>query len=187
MEEEYVLKWARKKALIVNTYLIITRYLSKRRFDRRPYVTLVCKRGERRKKKVRLDDDDEDEEEEVLVKRRGPHGMKKCNCPFQLKKEKSTTENNWKLYISDGRHNHKICVYLHAHAQVARLMDDQLKLTEEFCRCQVAHRNIMMVSLLERNMDCTVSKQTIYNAQAKMKKKRMEGRNMVEEVIHRCN
>ncbi|KAI5680611.1 hypothetical protein M9H77_01838 [Catharanthus roseus] len=113
-----------------------------------------------KKKKVRLDDDNKDEEEEVPVKHKG---------------EKLITEDNWKLYVKDGRHNHKMGVYPHACAQAARLTDDQLKLTEEFSRCQVAPRSTM-TSLLEKNPDCIVSKQTTYNARAKMKKKRMEGR-----------
>ncbi|KAI5666609.1 hypothetical protein M9H77_16462 [Catharanthus roseus] len=112
--------------------------------------------------------------------------MMKCNCHFHLKGEKSTIEDNRKLYVNDGRHNHKIGVYFHAHTQAARLMDDQLKLTEEFNRSQVTPQNIM-ASLLEKNPNYAVSKQTIYNTRAKMKKKRMEGRNMVEEVLHQCN
>ncbi|KAI5683397.1 hypothetical protein M9H77_04625 [Catharanthus roseus] len=47
-----------------------------------------------------------------------------------------------------GRHSHKIGVYPHAHAQAARLTNDQLKLTEEFSRCQVAPRNIMAINKL---------------------------------------
>ncbi|KAI5664175.1 hypothetical protein M9H77_23498 [Catharanthus roseus] len=107
MEEEYVehnylfetdvlfdskmnlVNWARKRANILNTYLIIIRYLSKRRFDHQPYVTLGCERSEGRKKKARLDNDDEDEEEEVPVKHRGPYGTNKGNSPFQLKGDKS--------------------------------------------------------------------------------------------------
>ncbi|KAI5673147.1 hypothetical protein M9H77_13511 [Catharanthus roseus] len=69
-----LVNWTRKRAKIVSTYFIITRYISKRRF-------------EREKKKARLDD--EDEEEEVSVKRRGSYRTEKCNCPFQLKGEKS--------------------------------------------------------------------------------------------------
>ncbi|KAI5653214.1 hypothetical protein M9H77_30401 [Catharanthus roseus] len=145
-----------------------------------------CERGEGRKKKARLDDDDEDEEEEDSVKRRGPYGTKKYNCPTKLKSEKSAIGDKWKLYVKDGTHNHKIGVCPHAYVQVARLTDDQLKLTEEFSRCHVAPQNIM-ASLLEKNSDCVVSKQTIYNARAKMKKKRMEGRNTIEELLHQCN
>ncbi|KAI5681297.1 hypothetical protein M9H77_02524 [Catharanthus roseus] len=91
--------------------------MSERRFDRRPYVTLSCECREGRKKKVRLDSDDEDEEEEVP--------------------ERINLGDNWKLYVKDGRHNHKIGVYHHAYAHAARLTDDQLKLTEEFSRCQI--------------------------------------------------
>ncbi|KAI5681743.1 hypothetical protein M9H77_02971 [Catharanthus roseus] len=105
--ETNLVKWARKRAKTVNTYLIITRYLSKRRFEHRPEG-----------KKIRLDDDDDDqdEKEEVPVKHKGPYETKKCNCPFQLKEETSATEDNWKLYIKDVRHNHKIDVYPHAYA-----------------------------------------------------------------------
>ncbi|KAI5682917.1 hypothetical protein M9H77_04145 [Catharanthus roseus] len=106
--------------------------------------------------------------------------MKKCDCIFQLKGEKLAIEDNWKLYAKDGRHNHKISAYPYAHAQATRLTDDQLKLTEEFIRCQIAPQNIM-ASLLEKNPDCAISKQTIYNARARMKKKRMEEHNTVEE------
>ncbi|KAI5658105.1 hypothetical protein M9H77_26898 [Catharanthus roseus] len=136
-------------------YLIITQYILKIRFDHRLYVTIDCERGKGRKNKVSLDDDDEDEKKQVLVKRRDPYRTKKCNSPFQLKEDKLVIEDNWKLYVKDGRHNHKIGVYPHAHAQAARLTDDQLKLTKEFSRCQVAPRDIM-VSLLERNPDCVV-------------------------------
>ncbi|KAI5677233.1 hypothetical protein M9H77_08183 [Catharanthus roseus] len=132
--------------------------MSKGRFYRRPYVNLGCKRGEGKKKKVRLDDDDEDEEEEVSVKRKGGE---------------SAIRDNWKLYVKDGRHTHKIVVYPHTHAQTARLTNDQLKFSEEFSRHQATPQNIMS-SLLEKNLYCVVSKQTIYNVQAKMKKKRIE-------------
>ncbi|KAI5677786.1 hypothetical protein M9H77_08736 [Catharanthus roseus] len=67
---------------------------------------------------------------------------------------KSAIEDNWKLYVKDGRHNHK--VYPHTHSQATRLTDDQLKLTEEFSRCQVAPQNIMAI-MLEKNPDCAVS------------------------------
>ncbi|KAI5672215.1 hypothetical protein M9H77_12579 [Catharanthus roseus] len=143
-----LVNWARKRAKD-NEY--ISYYYSvhvKKKIDRQPYVTLGCERKEGRKKKARLDDNDEDEEEEVQVKRRGLYGTKKCNCPFQLKGEKSVIGDKLKLYVKDGRHYYKIGVYPHTQAQAARLTDDQLKLTEEFSRYQFASRHIM-ASLLE--------------------------------------
>ncbi|KAI5673148.1 hypothetical protein M9H77_13512 [Catharanthus roseus] len=44
-----------------------------------------------------------------------------------------------------------------------------------------------MASLLEKNLNSVVSKQTVYNVRAKIKKTRMEGRNIVEELLHQCN
>ncbi|KAI5683902.1 hypothetical protein M9H77_05130 [Catharanthus roseus] len=128
--------------------------MSKRRFDRRPYVTIGCEREERRKKKVRLDDNDDDDDDD------------------DEEEEEEEEEEEVPVKRRDRRHNHKIGVYSHAHAHRMRLTDDQLKLTKEFSRCQVTHRNIM-ASLLKNDQDCAVSKQTIYNAWAKMKKKRM--------------
>ncbi|KAI5671830.1 hypothetical protein M9H77_12194 [Catharanthus roseus] len=64
--------------------------------------------------------------------------------------------------------------------------DEEEEEEEEPVKRRVAHRNIL-ASLLEKNLDCVVSKQTIHNAQAKMKKKMMEGHNTVEEVLHQCN
>ncbi|KAI5648789.1 hypothetical protein M9H77_34794 [Catharanthus roseus] len=233
MEEEYVdhsylfetdilfdskmdlVNWTRKRAKILNTYLIITRNLSKRRFNHRTYVILGCERREGRKKKVRLDEDKEDEEEDAPVKYRGSYEMKKCNCIFQLKGEKSYLSKrrfNRRPYVILGcecregrkrKHNHKIGVYPHTHTQAARVTDGQLNLTGKFSRCQVAPRNIM-ASLLEKNPDWAVSyvrltcfvvwlnylrliKQTIYNVRTKIKNKRMEGRNTIEEVFHQYN
>ncbi|KAI5676480.1 hypothetical protein M9H77_07430 [Catharanthus roseus] len=72
MEKEYIfdsktdlVNWASKRAKTVNTYLIIIRYMSKRRFGS----------SSGKKKKANLDDDDEDEEEELPVKHKGPHNM----------------------------------------------------------------------------------------------------------------
>ncbi|KAI5656859.1 hypothetical protein M9H77_25652 [Catharanthus roseus] len=75
----------------VNTYLIVTRYLSSRTSDRRPYVTLGCKRGGANKPRTepRVDD-----EEEVHVKRRGPYGTKKCGCPFKLKENQQDVNDH---------------------------------------------------------------------------------------------
>ncbi|KAI5664907.1 hypothetical protein M9H77_24230 [Catharanthus roseus] len=47
------------------------------------------------------------------------------------------TSEKWQLFIYDGRHNHKIAVYYHGHAQAARLTEEQLKQTEQFKKTHV--------------------------------------------------
>ncbi|KAI5673930.1 hypothetical protein M9H77_14294 [Catharanthus roseus] len=77
---------------------------------------------------------------------------------------------NLQLFVYDGRHNHKIGVYSHGHAQAARLTEEQLIHTEQFRKSHMPPRNML-------------SAQKIYDVLAKMKKNRMQGRNMVEEVL----
>ncbi|KAI5680959.1 hypothetical protein M9H77_02186 [Catharanthus roseus] len=74
----------------------------------------------------------DDEEEEVQVKRRGPYGTKKYDCPFKLKGELMAMCENWQVFVHDGRYNHAIGVYIHGHAQVAKLTEEQLIQTEQF-------------------------------------------------------
>ncbi|KAI5673945.1 hypothetical protein M9H77_14309 [Catharanthus roseus] len=81
-----------------------------------------------------------------------------------------TTSENWQLFVHNGRHNHKIAVYNHAHAQ-----------TEQFRKSHVSPRNILPF-FREQNIGCAVIAQKIYNIVTKIKN-RMKGRNTVEEVL----
>ncbi|KAI5672128.1 hypothetical protein M9H77_12492 [Catharanthus roseus] len=86
------------------------------------------------------------------------------------------TSENCQLFVHDGRHNHKIVVYNHSNAQAAGLTEEQLKKTEQFRKSHVSPRNIL---------DFSENKivQKIYNVVAKIKKTKMQGQNMVEEVL----
>ncbi|KAI5672572.1 hypothetical protein M9H77_12936 [Catharanthus roseus] len=144
------------------TYLIITRYQRARTFDRRPYVTLACERGGSVKKYKKPIVDNE--EEEIRKKKRGLYGTKKCGCPFKLKEEQMETSENSQLFVHNGRHNHKIAIYSHGHAQSARLTEEQLQQTEQLRKNHVPPRNILQFF---REQD----------------RNRMQGRNTVEEVL----
>ncbi|KAI5674330.1 hypothetical protein M9H77_14694 [Catharanthus roseus] len=89
---------------------------------------------------------------------------------------------NWQLFVHNGRHNHKIVVYHHDHAQATRLTKEQLQQTEQFRKSHVPPRNILQF-FREQGVGCAVSAQKIYNIVAKIKKNRMQGRNTVEEVL----
>ncbi|KAI5675333.1 hypothetical protein M9H77_06283 [Catharanthus roseus] len=69
---------AKETAMKVNTYLIVTWYLSSRTSNCRPYITLGCERGGANKPRTKPGVDDE--EEKVQVKRRVSYGTKKCGC-----------------------------------------------------------------------------------------------------------
>ncbi|KAI5649548.1 hypothetical protein M9H77_35553 [Catharanthus roseus] len=89
------------------------------------------------------------------------------------------TSENWELFVQNGRHNHKIAVYSHGHAQSARLTEEQLQQTEQFMKSHVPPRNIVRFFSRTRRW----FSQKIYNVVAKIKRNRMQGRNMVEEVL----
>ncbi|KAI5663634.1 hypothetical protein M9H77_22957 [Catharanthus roseus] len=148
----------------VNTYLIVTQYLSSRTFDRRLYVTLDCECGCANKPRTKHVVDDE--EEEVQVKRRSPYGTKKCGCPFKLKGAQMAMCENWEVFVHNGRHNHAIGVYTHGHAQAAKVTEEQLIQIEQFRKSHVPPRNILGF-LREQNI----------------KKNRIQGQNTIEEVL----
>ncbi|KAI5671795.1 hypothetical protein M9H77_12159 [Catharanthus roseus] len=152
--KDELVEWAKQIAMNVKTYLIITRYQRARILQHRPYIMLACERGGSVKKyKKPLVDD---KEEEIPKKRCGPYGTKKCGCLFKLKGEQMATCENWQLFVHNGRHNHKIVVYNHGHAQSARLTEEQLQQTNA---------------------------QKIYNVVAKIRRNRMQGRSTLEEVL----
>ncbi|KAI5657182.1 hypothetical protein M9H77_25975 [Catharanthus roseus] len=169
-----LVNWAKETAIKVNTYLIVTRYLSSRTSDRRPYVTLGFERGGENKSRTKLGVDDK--EEEVQVKRQGPYKTKKCGCPFKLKGEQMTTCENWQLFVYDGRHNHAIGVYTHGHAQTAKLTEEQLIQTEQFRKSHVP-------PVISYYFFGNKTVQKIYNVVVNIKKNRMQGRNTIEEVL----
>ncbi|KAI5676180.1 hypothetical protein M9H77_07130 [Catharanthus roseus] len=165
----------------VNTFFIVTRYLSSRTSNRRPYITLGCERGGANKSRTKPVVDDE---EEVQVKRQGPYGTNKCGCPFKLKGEQIAMCENWQVFVHDGRHNHAIGVHTYSHAQAAKLTEEQLIQTEQLKKSHVPPHNILRF-FWDQNVGCTVRYcQKIYNVVAKIKKNRMHGRNTVEEVLY---
>ncbi|KAI5675789.1 hypothetical protein M9H77_06739 [Catharanthus roseus] len=124
--KDELVEWAKQIVMNAKTFLIIIRYQRARTLDRRSYVTLACeRRGLVRKYKKPIVND---EEEEIPKNKRGLYGTKKYGCPFKLKGEQMTTSENWQLFVHNGRHNHKIAVYSHGHAQFARLTEDSQKI-----------------------------------------------------------
>ncbi|KAI5673683.1 hypothetical protein M9H77_14047 [Catharanthus roseus] len=65
------------------------------------------------------------------------------------------TNGKWQLLVQDGRHNYIIGVYHHGHAQAVRLMEEQLKLTEQFRKNHMAPRNMLRI-FRKQNWDCAV-------------------------------
>ncbi|KAI5673783.1 hypothetical protein M9H77_14147 [Catharanthus roseus] len=92
------------------------------------------------------------------------------------------TSESWQLFVHNGRHNHKVAIYSHSHAQAARLTEEQLHQNEQFRKSHVPPRNVLRF-LRKQDVGRAVSAQKIYNVVAKIKMNRMQGRNTVEEAL----
>ncbi|KAI5668038.1 hypothetical protein M9H77_17891 [Catharanthus roseus] len=90
------------------------------------------------------------------------------------------TSENLQLFVHNERHNYKIAVYNHGHAQAARLTEEQLQQTEQFRKSHVPPRRIRYWL---RKFYGICSAQKIYNVVVKIKKNWIQGRNTVEEVL----
>ncbi|KAI5678736.1 hypothetical protein M9H77_09686 [Catharanthus roseus] len=66
-----------------------------------------------------------------------------------------TTSENWQLFVHNGKHNHKIDVYNHGHAQAARLTEEQLQQTRQFKKSHVLPCNILRF-FREQDVGCAV-------------------------------
>ncbi|KAI5667516.1 hypothetical protein M9H77_17369 [Catharanthus roseus] len=100
--------------------------------------------------------------------------------PFKIKGEQLVTSENWQLFVYNGRHNHKIVVYHHGHAQAARLTEEQLQQTEQFRKSHLPPRNILRFFQEQDICFSSVNKKNVFMY---IKKNRMQGRNTVEEVL----
>ncbi|KAI5647809.1 hypothetical protein M9H77_33814 [Catharanthus roseus] len=93
-----------------------------------------------------------------------------------------------KTYLIVNRYQRSIttdrrpCLPSRSYAQATRLTEEQLLQTEQFRKSHVPPRNILRF-FQGQDISCAVSAQKIYNVVAKIKKNRMQGRNMVEEVL----
>ncbi|KAI5648328.1 hypothetical protein M9H77_34333 [Catharanthus roseus] len=73
------------------------------------------------------------------------------------------TSESWQLFVHNERHNHKLDVYNHGHAQAARLTEEQLQQTEQFRKIFFLFREEIEIYDIKRNQ--------------------MQGRNTVEEIL----
>ncbi|KAI5671698.1 hypothetical protein M9H77_12062 [Catharanthus roseus] len=77
------------------------------------------------------------------------------------------TSESWQLFVHNGRHNHKLTVYNHGHAQAARLMERQLQQIEQFRKSHVPPHNILRF-LREQDVGCAVRRHIDQNVLAKL-------------------
>ena len=109
---------------------------------------------------------------------------KKTGCKFQLKLMENRVEENWRLVVVCGLHNHPIGDSLVGNAFAGRPTPDQKKKVREMVLSHCSPNQIYT----EINKDpgsCT-KKNQVYNLVRHIREEEMEGRTVVQEFFHQC-
>ena len=109
---------------------------------------------------------------------------KKCGCPFLLKGVKLPDEDQWKVQVICGRHNHPVKKdpTFEGHAFAGRLSTDEQKVVRDLTICGVKPKEILRV--LKQNDPTNASTiETIYNFKAKYRIGEMQGRSQMQHLL----
>mgnify|MGYP003702836765 CR=1 FL=1 len=132
-----MIDWARdvgKK----NGFVIIVKYSDSGGGCWTPRIKLACERSGkyRLKKKVNVCSHDKN----VRMT-----GTKKCDCPFLLKGEKLSTNNDWLLHVVCGVHNHPTVNNLEGHSYLGRLSHQENELLVDMSKSMVRPKDILVM------------------------------------------
>jgi hypothetical protein len=107
--------------------------------------------------------------------------MRKCGCPFQLRRYFHATKE-WHLIVGSGIHNHELDKELDGHLVVGRLKARMKEARVEMTRNLVQPRNSMS-TLKERYPDNVTSIKQIYNDHYRLKVKTRGSRTEMQQIL----
>ncbi|XP_028113890.1 uncharacterized protein LOC114311922 [Camellia sinensis] len=164
---EATINWARdvgKK----NGFVIIVKYSDSGGSRWTPRIKLACKRSGKYRQKKKVKFYSHDENARIT-------GTKKCDCPFLLKDEKLSPNNDWMLHVVCGVHNHLAVDHLEGHSYLGRLSHQENELLVDMSKSMVRPKDIL-VTLKQRNPLNVTTMKTIYNVRHRFKVKEKAGR-----------
>lgn len=93
---------------------------------------------------------------------------KRCGCPFLLRGVKLPKDDQWKVKVQCGRHNHPLGRHLQGSSVAGKLTPDEKEIVKQMLRAGLKPKDILK-ALKERDGRNESTIRTIYNAQAKMR------------------
>ncbi|KAK8946513.1 hypothetical protein KSP39_PZI007086 [Platanthera zijinensis] len=103
---------------------------------------------------------------------------KKCGCPFQVRGQKDTLVDEWRVEVVCGMHNHE-SGHLEAHSYAGRLDKNEEKMVENMYATGVKPRKILS-SIKKNSPGNTTTIRTIYNHRAMVYKQELGGRSPIQ-------
>ncbi|PIA54052.1 hypothetical protein AQUCO_00900552v1 [Aquilegia coerulea] len=95
-------------------------------------------------------------------------GTKKCECPFSLKGIKMPKDDQWKVIVECGFHNHPLGIHSEGHSYAGKLTPEEEALVKEMSKSGVKPKEVLNI-LKERDMHNATKMNTIYNVRQKLK------------------
>ena len=106
---------------------------------------------------------------------------RKCNCPFSIRGV-YISENQWKVQVICGVHNHDLPNSLVGHPYAGRLTKEEKKFVAELSISGVKPKDVLC-GLKRRHEDNASTMKTIYNAKTKLRIHEMEGRTAMQQLL----
>ncbi|XP_038882138.1 2-succinylbenzoate--CoA ligase, chloroplastic/peroxisomal isoform X2 [Benincasa hispida] len=129
---------------------------------RRPRISFGCERSGSYRRISKL---------EVLGEKRARKltGTKKCGCPFLLKGQKLTTDDDWMVKVVCGIHNHLANKNMEGHTFAGRLSQEENEILMNLSNSSVRPKDILS-TLKSRDARNASTMKTIYNARHRQKR-----------------
>ncbi|XP_022146566.1 2-succinylbenzoate--CoA ligase, chloroplastic/peroxisomal isoform X2 [Momordica charantia] len=142
---------------------------------RRPRISFGCERSGSYRRTSKL---------EVLGDRKARKltGTKKCGCPFLLKGQKLTTDDDWIVKVVCGVHNHLAIKNMEGHSFAGRLSQEENEILMNLSRSSVRPKDILN-TLKSRDARNASTMKTIYNARHRQKRVEKERKPDMQQLF----
>ena len=141
----------------------------------RPRLLFGCERGGHHKTTSKVTYSDPE-------KRARMTGTKKCGCPFALKGQKLTNNDDWSLKVICAIHNHPAADTLEGHAYAGRLSVEENLLLVDMSKSLVRPKNIL-TTLKQRDPQNVTIMKTIYNTRHRYRVRERAGRSQMQQLL----
>ncbi|XP_028110735.1 uncharacterized protein LOC114309228 [Camellia sinensis] len=157
----------------INDFKIIIRMLDYGGGRKRPKIYLTCERSGKYRVCKKLKDGSKD-----LLRQTG---MKKCECPFDLRAYKSKTNDEWTLNVVCKLHNHLAVKHLQGHSYARRLSTNEKSLLVNMSKSLERPKEIL-ITLKQRDALNMSTMKTVYNVRNRCRVLQKAGRFQMQQL-----
>ncbi|CAN6583859.1 unnamed protein product [Malus baccata var. baccata] len=168
-----LVEWARERGHSIGLVIIIKNSDTGGVGSKKPRIKLGCERGGIYKRRI---------DESVQKKRRKRSGTKKCGCPFLLKGVSLGDDDEWKLEVICGVHNH------HAEkSNTRRLSEEEKAVLVDMSKSSAKPKDILRTIQKNDGLNINETMKTIYNVRQRLKLKENAVRSQMHVLLNKLS